>query len=147
MARAISPMSPDNTQYLDHPSDIGIEAHGATCGEAFDHAASALLAIILDPSKVQSTLQRLITIDAADTEQLLVRWLSEILYLYDGQGFVVASSTITRCTQTTLEAVVSGEPFDATRHPTRMDVKAVTYHQLSVRQDAAGWHLRVFLDI
>lgn len=136
-----------DTHYLEHPSDIGIEAHGATCAEVFSRAAAALIAIILDPSTVRAAERRSINLRASDAEQLLVRWLSEILYLYDGQGFVVGESVITCCTPTMLEASVAGESFNAARHAVRTDVKAVTYHQVSVLQTADGWHIRVFLDI
>jgi SHS2 domain-containing protein len=42
---------------------------------------------------------------------------------------------------------VRGEPLDLERHSTRTDVKAVTYHQLSVRETAEGVVVTVFLDI
>jgi len=40
-----------------------------------------------------------------------------------------------------------GEPRDPARHPPRLVVKGVTYHQLSVKQEGQRWVAQVFLDI
>jgi len=134
-------------RFLDHPSDIGIEARGVSCAEAFSRAAAAFVSLILDPSSVDATEQRAIVLHATDVEQLLVRWLSEILYLYDGCGYVSKEFRISICTPTHLEATIVGEPIQLEKHAVRMDIKAVTYHQLAVWQDADGWGVRVYLDI
>ena len=90
---------------------------------------------------------RVVEISAADIEQLLVKWLAEVLYLYDGQRFVGKEFTIEEMTPHRLKATVRGEQFSVTKHRTKMDVKAITYHQLIVRQDKDGGLVRVFLDI
>jgi SHS2 domain-containing protein len=133
--------------YLDHPSDIGIEAHGATRADAFSRAAAALISLLIDPSSISGTQQRSVTLSATDEEQLLVRWLSEVLFLYDGLKFVSKEFAFSSCTATALEARVMGEAYDPGRHLPRTDIKAVTYHQLAVWHDEAGWGVRVFLDV
>ncbi|MGH8459275.1 MAG: archease [Nevskiales bacterium] len=40
-----------------------------------------------------------------------------------------------------------GEKFSKKRHRSRTYIKAVTYHQLSVKQSPAGWRATVFLDV
>jgi SHS2 domain-containing protein len=137
----------EGIRFLEHPSDVGIEARGSTCAEAFSRAAAALISIILDPSGVGTTERRTVFLEASDAEQLLVRWLSEILYLYDGCGYVAKEFQIDDCTPTHLEAIILGEPLQRPKHTTRMDIKAVTYHQLAVWQDVEGWGVRVYLDI
>jgi len=132
---------------LEHPSDVGIEAFAPTLGEAFAAAGRGLMSIILDPAAVDPCEAREISLQASDVEQLLVRWLSEILYLYDGGGFASREFAVDRIGPAGLHALVRGERFDPQRHSTRMDVKAVTYHQLAVRSGAEGWVARVFLDI
>jgi SHS2 domain-containing protein len=73
---------------LDHPADLGIEARGRTLAEAFEQAAIALMSIILDLTTVEPKELRRVQLKATDQEQLLVRWLEELLYLYDGENFV-----------------------------------------------------------
>ena len=132
---------------LDHPSDLGIEARGRSLSEAFEQAAIALMSTIADLSTVNPRTSRAVKLSASDPEQLLVKWLGEILYLYDGQAFLSKEFAIERLTKTHLTAKVGGEAIDPEKHRTMLDVKAITYHQLSVREDAEGGTVRVFLDI
>lgn len=132
---------------VDHPADLGIEATGGTVAQAFEQAALGLMSVILDADAVGPLEERAITVVGADREQLLVRWLGEVLYLYDGERFAGREFRVTRCTETELSAVVRGERFDPARHPTKLDVKAITYHQISVSERAGVVTLRVYLDI
>ncbi len=132
---------------LDHPSDIGIEARGRTLAEAFCAAAEGLISVILDPATLQPREWKELRITAGDVGQLAVKWLSEILYLYDGQAFAAAIIEIAEISDNSLTARLGGEHLITGHHRTRMDVKAVTYHQLSVIQEEGRVVIRVFLDI
>ena len=132
---------------LEHPADLGIEARGRSIGEAFEHAAEGLIAILLDPEQIRPREELRVHLAASDREHLLVRWLSEILYQIDGRGFVPRAFAVELRGETELLATLMGEALDLRRHATRTDVKAVTYHQLSVRETEAGVLLTVFLDI
>lgn len=132
---------------LDHPADLGIEARGKTLAEAFEQGACGLTSVILDPASVRPVESSPVRIEAGDRQQLLVRWLTEVLYLYDGLKFAPRHFEIERLSSQFLEAQVRGEPFDPGRHTVRLDVKAITYHQLQIRRRASGCWLQVFLDI
>ncbi|MBI1805317.1 MAG: archease [Ignavibacteriae bacterium] len=132
---------------LDHPADLGIEAYGATLAEAFEQAAVALTSIIIEHSTVESREQREVEITASDFEQLLVKWLTEILYLYDGRQFVVCEAAIHKLSPAKLWATICGEQFSPLKHKTKLDVKAVTYHQLLIQENAEGGRITVYLDI
>jgi SHS2 domain-containing protein len=45
------------------------------------------------------------------------------------------------------EARAWGEVFQDGRHVIRTEVKAVTFHQLEVKQECNGWRARVILDL
>lgn len=138
---------PCGYQLIDHPADLGIEANGQSLSEAFEQAASGLMSVILDVELVQCRDSRVISLQATDLEHLLVKWLAEILYLYDGMKFAAARFQIDELTSTSLAAKVFGEPFSEDRHVTRLDVKAITYHQLLCEENETGARVRVFLDI
>ncbi|MCK5572103.1 MAG: archease [Bacteroidetes bacterium] len=123
---------------LDHPADLGIEATGRSLSEAFENAAAGLMSVILDPETVAASESRTIALDGTDREHLLVKWLSEILYLYDGERFAATEFSVMDLGGTSLKATIRGEPFVPGRHISRMDVKAVTYHQLSVEEEPGG---------
>lgn len=132
---------------LDHPADMGIEAYGKNLKEAFEQAAVALTSIILDISSVEPNEIKIIEINASDYEHLLVKWLSEILYLYDGNNFVCSEFNIEELKPQYLKAEIKGENFDNSKHYTKLDVKAVTYHQILVNENSERGIIRVFLDI
>ncbi|HWP81605.1 MAG TPA: archease [Bacteroidota bacterium] len=143
----------ENFKILEHPADVGFEAYGKTLEEAFENAATALVSLITDPKTIREREGRQIELQAGDYEQLLVRWLSEILYLYDGSRFLTGRANVEVLSRTFLKAKVYGEQCDTNRHPLRLDVKAVTYHQLAILRTpaSAGRPLqvtvRVFVDI
>ena len=132
---------------LDHPADLGIEARGKTLSEAFEQAACGLTSVIIDPDTIRPEESRPVRIEAGDRQQLLVRWLTEVLYLYDGLKFAPRDFKIERLSSHLLEAQVRGESFDRRRHTVRLDVKAVTYHQIEIRRRSSLYCLQVFLDI
>ncbi len=105
------------------------------------------MSIILDLSTVDCKEERTVKLEAVDIEHLLVKWLTEILYVYDGQQFAAKSFVIDRLTSTTITATICGERFSLRKHRTKLDVKAVTYHQLSIRESKEGSVVRMFLDI
>lgn len=132
---------------LEHPADMGIEATGETLAEAFEQAALGMMSIILDVSSVEKKETRSIHLQAGDIEQLLVKWLTEILYLYDGQQFVPCSFSIHTLNETKLEAIISGELLQPEKHQTKLDVKAVTYHQIFIHNENDNALVRVYFDI
>jgi len=140
-------MNPPGFTILDHPADLGIEACGQTLAESFEQAALGLMSVILDPSTVEPAERRDIDLNAADLEQLLVKWLAEILYLYDGAHFAPMKFSVGSISRNHLQAALWGEEFNLGKHVTRLDVKAITYHQVLVYQDKDGSRVRVFLDI
>jgi SHS2 domain-containing protein len=132
---------------LEHPADLGLEVWSPNLTEVFRLAALGLTSIIVDPASVGDRERRNVSIKGTDIENLLVRWLSEILYLYDGEGFLVSDIEIRSLHDSALEAVLNGEKADILNHKFRVDVKAVTYHQLKIVLEKDVWTARVFLDI
>lgn len=132
---------------LEHPSDLGIEASGPTIREAFEQAALGLMAVIAEMAGLDAVEERRVVVEAQDYGNLLVRWLSEILYLYDGEDYLLKAANIETISPTKLTARLSGEKYQPEKHRLKLDVKAVTYHQLSVKTSDDTATVRVFFDI
>jgi SHS2 domain-containing protein len=137
----------DGFRILEHPADMGIEARGRSLKSAFRYAALGLLSIIVDPGSVDPAERRSAIVKGSDVENLLVKWLSEIIYLYDGEDYLVSEINMKSLSPTELEADLIGEWVDVKKHRFKMDVKAITYHQLKVEERPDGCLVRVFLDI
>jgi SHS2 domain-containing protein len=134
-------------ELLDHPADIGFRAQGATLEELFSTCARALVSIVLDPFDIRLIESVPIPGIGGDLESLLVNCLNKVLYHVDGRRVALGEFAIGRVSDTSVDCVARGEPRDSERHPSRVIVKAVTYHQLKVERTADGWIAEVYVDI
>ncbi|HEY6293225.1 MAG TPA: archease [Terriglobia bacterium] len=133
---------------LEHTADVGFEAFGATREDVFRNAGRALLSLIVDLDSVRPRLRVAVNSRASEPEGLLVNWLSEILYLQDAEGWLFADFEIEDLSDRAIRAFGRGEPFERGRHPIKLLVKAITYHQLTLETDPQGrWRAQVYVDI
>ena len=134
-------------ELLDHPADIGFRVHGGSLPELFANAAAALLAIACEPDSAGAGREYRLETAGADYESLLVNWLNEVLYWFDGKQILLRGFRIARLDERSLEAACLGEPRESGRHRSRLIVKAVTYHQLRIAREDGGWMAEVYVDI
>jgi SHS2 domain-containing protein len=149
-----SPAKPH--QFLDHPADVGFIARGRTLPALFSSAALALCDYGWELESVRPSEAITLRVRAATLEDLLYSWLSEVLFLTDAEGWVFKSFRVDEVEQAAgregqalWEAIgqARGEHFDQKRHRARTYIKAVTYHQLSVKQTRAGCQATIYLDV
>jgi SHS2 domain-containing protein len=140
-------MGPREFEVLEHPADIGFRAFGGTLPELFAQSALAMLSIAADPAAALPREEYPLTVESGDRESLLVDWLNEVLYWFDGKLIAFRDFRVTRFRDNAIEAVGMGEPRDPVRHRARLIVKAVTYHQLKIERRGGVWVAEVYLDI
>jgi len=134
-------------EILEHPADIGFRVHGGSLTELFANAAIAMLSIADTPQQAAPRVEYPLTAEGGDYESLLVNWLNEVLYWFDGKRVVFHEFRITHLDRERVDAVGMGEPRENNRHPPRLIVKAVTYHQLKIAPVQDRWCAEVYLDI
>lgn len=132
---------------FDHTADLGLIVTGKSIGELYANAAFAVFDIITDLGRVEALETRRIFVEGDSPEDLLVNYLREILYLYNGERWLLRGIRVTRIDDNVLEAEARGEPLDGRKHEIRKEIKAVTYHQVLVRQTPKGWEARVIFDV
>jgi SHS2 domain-containing protein len=132
-----------------HTADVGARVSGRTLRQLFEHAALALLDLAGDRAAVRPRRRVAIAVEGASLEDLLVRWLSEILFLQETRGFRVHAGRVDRLDQRRLRlaGAALGEPFDAGRHRPWREVKAVTYHLLRLVRRAGRWSVPIIFDV
>ena len=136
-------------RFFDHTADVGVAVRAATLRGLFGSAAQALFDLMCDPKTVRPRRRRRITVSGSSAEDLLVRWLSEIVYLHETRHWVFSSCALQRVDRAACTAVgeVRGEPFDADRHRAGREVKAVTYHQIGLSRRRGLWRVRIVFDV
>ena len=115
----------------------------------FEQAALALASLLCDPAAVEPRESYSVIAEApgGSPDALLVAWLNELLYRMETDDIVLGRFTIAGLTHRYVAARAAGEPRDRRRHEPRLDVKAATYHGLSLRRGDQGWEATVVLDV
>lgn len=134
-------------EILEHTADIGFRAWGPSPSELFRNAARAMMAIATEPETLSGFEERELETRGGDYPDLMVNWLSEVLYLFDTNQFAARDFRVDDIAADRLRATLIGEPREPERHPWELIIKAVTYHQLKVEQQNSRWQAEVFLDI
>jgi SHS2 domain-containing protein len=133
---------------FDHTADLGVEVTAATLEELYAGAAQALFDLLTDLAAVRAGRSRQIEVAGENPADLLVNFLREVLWAWNGEGFLMKGCLVRQVTPRRLKAVLRGETFDPARHRIRKEIKAVTYHQCEVRQTPEGpWMARVVFDV
>ena len=132
---------------IEHTADIGIKAFGKNLEESFENASKAMFDLITDNSIIDNVGQYNIQIEAPDLEQLLVDWLSELLFLNTAKNIVFGYFKIQIDEKyNRLNAEISGENFNLSKHKIGLEIKAVTYHMLEVN-NKHPFYTQVIFDI
>jgi SHS2 domain-containing protein len=131
---------------LEHTGDLGIEVIAPTRAELFRRAALALAALLVEPSNVETAAPRTVEIAADDDIDLMHDVLTELLQLFAVDGFIWRDAAVEERGRT-LHVILRGESFDPNRHLSRGEIKAVTYHQLTVENVSNEWRARVIFDV
>ena len=58
-------------RYIEHPSDVGFEAYGATLEELFANAATATYSFMTDVDAIETAEEREVTVNAEDLYSLM----------------------------------------------------------------------------
>lgn len=132
---------------LDHTADLGIEISGDDPEDLFKRAGKAFLHLIFGDICIQGTDIMEISLSGDDLPDLMVRWLTEILYILEGEHLVTTDIHIDLLSPTTIKARLGVTPFDPLKHEIQREIKAITYHQIEVTQKDLAWKARVIFDL
>jgi SHS2 domain-containing protein len=134
-------------EVFDHTADLGLRIQSPELNGLFVDAGRALLSVIVsEPRAVEPRESVTLQIAANELEYLFFDWLNELLYLFESKRFLAREFEAT-VEESGLSATVRGETYDPARHVLAHEVKAVTYHGLTVEQSPNGWQAEVILDI
>ena len=131
--------------WLPHTADIKVRAEGGTVAEAYVQAALAATEAIGGGRRVRALQRRALRVSGRDAEARLYAFLEELIVLADTEGFLVASVPALRIEGSDIEAVIAGET--PKRYARDSKVKAVTYHEMSVREEHGRWIAEFVLDV
>ena len=132
---------------LDHPSDLLIEVRAATPEDLFADAAVALCAEIAGSLPPPGTGDRLVEGVGFDAGNLMVRWLSALIPLVYEEGLLVTGFTAIDLRPDRARGMARVLSWREAGLAPKLEVKAVTYHALTVRLTPGDCLCRVLMDL
>ena len=138
-------------RFLEHTADAYIEAYGGSLEEAFGNAAAAMTDVMTELETIEARTEESFVVEAQDESALLYSWLEELLLEFELKGKLFSRFEVSCIEETSvgfrLHARAWGEPYDAGKHPTKVGIKAATYHQMEILKEAGSVVVRFILDI
>lgn len=179
-------------RYLDHMTDLIVEAYGNTLQELFENSAFGLINAMFDMTNVETSHSIKIKAQGHDFKSLLYDWIEKIiLSIYIDRMIVVKfdslsfSKIITNDHPNTnnkennnnitiiremeflandldlydsekskskpdnyiykIEGIGNGDIIDLHKHEYKIEVKSITYHEMEIKRDEAGFYIARFL--
>jgi len=128
---------------IEHTADWSYRVWGENLAELFMQAAAGLYRLAGIRLADEPRVTRDIHLQAIDRESLLIAWLNELLYLHESERLGFDQLEIVHLDETTLHARVIG----ASTQEWLKDIKAVTYHNLTIRETPSGLEVTLVLDV
>lgn len=141
---------PGKYDYLEHTSDVYVQAYGKSLEEAFENAALGLTGVFTDTAKIRPEEVVEETVEAEDLQMLLYKWLEAILIRLDAEQMVFSSFSLKIVRSDgkyVLRALMKGERFKPGWHTSGTHVKAVTLHDMEIDESPGNARVKVLLDI
>lgn len=137
-------------EYLPHTADVRFRAHGKSLEDVFANSALALENIMIDTKKVEPLIERKIQVQAKEPERMLFEFLGRLLFLLDAEGFVlnkISKIQIERKgAKYILDAIALGDEM-SDKYETHTQVKAITYNEMSVKEEKGMWTVTAVADV
>jgi SHS2 domain-containing protein len=128
---------------IEHTADWSLRIRGENLEGLFCNAAVGMLKLAGIEPRTGPTRTRRFELQADDSESLLVAWLEELLFLIEMDEVTFAKFDLTVEDNTRLTAKVQEFPIEnIEKH-----IKAVTYHDLKIKQVEDGLEVTVVFDV
>jgi len=128
--------------------DLGLRVKGPNLPAAIAAAVQGLVAAILPSASIEPLETQRIEASGKDDEELVVNFLNSIIFLIYGQKWIPNRlEKLSLRSHGALEAILIGEKMDPKRHRIDREIKAVTYHNLSIKKNPQGVTIDLLCDL
>jgi SHS2 domain-containing protein len=128
-------------------SELAVKVTGGSQADLFANSAFALFDVISDVEKIEIKERLPLEVEGADRDDLLVNWMRELLYLYQGSGYLLKEFVIREVKDTSLKAEVCGEKVDPDRHEIKQEIAAVAYNQSRMTKTGNQWTAKLIFEV
>jgi SHS2 domain-containing protein len=132
---------------MNRSSDLVIKVLGKTQAELFSNSAFALFDLLADMEKVEVRDHLQLEVEGADRDDLMVNWVRELLYLFQGSDYLVKEVELKEIKENYVRGEVKGEKFDPDRHEIRREIRAVAYDQSRMDKTGDQWTAQLIFEL
>jgi SHS2 domain-containing protein len=136
-----------NYRLTTRQSELAVRVIGNSQADLFANSAFALFDVMTDVDKIDIKEELPLEVEGMDRDDLLVNWMRELLYLYQGSGYMLKEFRIHDVKDTVLKAAVCGEKIDPDRHEIRKEISAVAYNQGRMQKTGNQWTAQLNFEI
>ncbi len=130
---------------LEHTADIKYQIYGKDISGVFSNSVYAFSNYISQGKKIKNKIIKEISLSAGNIETLLYKFIDELIYLLDAEGFAVESAKINVDESNfSIKGKLIG---DKTSNYKLKHVKAATYSEMFIRKDKNGFVAQIVLDV
>jgi SHS2 domain-containing protein len=128
-------------------ADLLVEARGKTLGDVFAQITLGMFNMMTPLDGILEKEEFILDAEGTDLESLLFNLMDEFLFINDVE-FLVPKTVHVMVDPENLSAVAvsKGERFSNTTHEVGIQIKAVTYHMMEIKETTEGWYARTVFD-
>ena len=138
-------------KFIDHTADIAAEVSAENYNDLFIVSAQAWKESVAEDFLPDNPEEKIIEISDRSLEELLVHFLSELNYFLLVKSWIFSGvkniSVEQKETQFTAKIKILGEPVDENKHELKIEIKAVTFHQMNIKYGDGKYKTRIVFDI
>lgn len=123
-----------------------MEVRGKTLEGLFLNAADGLVNLLAPDPRAETDTELDVVLDSDNAENLLVDWLREILFYNQTRDFIPVQTEVVELSDKLLRAKLVGG-VRLSEEEAVAEIKAVTYHGLSITKNDQGYVARIVFDI
>lgn len=106
-------------------SRLTIRVSGGSQQEILANSAFALFDVMVDLETVRTEETVPLEAEGVDSDDLMLNWMREVLYSYQGSGYLLKQFDIREVGDFFIRAEARGEKYDPDRHEIREEMNAV----------------------
>ena len=131
-----------------HQSELAVKVVGASQADLFANSAYTLFDVMVaDLDKIDCKDHIPLEIEGTDRDDLMVNWMRELLYLYQGSGYLLKDFQIREVKDTIVKAEVAGEKIDPDRHEIKQEIAAIAFHKSRMDKTGNQWTAQVIFEV
>jgi SHS2 domain-containing protein len=139
--------NPSKYRLTRRQSELAVRITGGSQADLFANSAFALFDVMADVSKIEIKERMNLEVEGTDRDDLMVNWMRELLYLYQGSGYLLREFNIREVRDTLVKAEVCGEKIDPDRHEIKQEIGSVAFHKSRMQKTGNQWTAQVIFEL